>query len=397
MRNKLYTSLILFISVSCNYKNDDECIDQNLEIKQISYTQVAVNLIADEHQYSHALTKVKEFGGREYLYALDNKNFIIDRYDLTTKKHDRKISIRRTGPDAVNTIGGLAFDIITPDSIVLLSPYKRLYIINESGHKILERSFEKELEVTQYPVNSLIFAAMGIKNMVSLPIIYSAKHHAVYSTCWWSETFMNTTWLWYEFKYPPLVKIPLDSDKKIQFIGKFPFDLADDSLPISIINHFTLNADDCAIIQFQFSHKIYDTCTDIFTCISGSNTLQAVKRYPKNYNLSDEEELLDFNTEARNAGLLYDKYRKVYYSIYLHQQAEKDVNGLLNQRVNSKFSIIISDENNNVLGESLFPANTYDFLNINVMRNGLLISKENPENPQNKEDLYEFDLIKFNL
>jgi hypothetical protein len=63
----------------------------------------------------------------------------------------------------------------------------------------------------------------------------------------------------------------------------------------------------------------------------------------------------------------------------------------------SAWSIIVFNEQFNILGEVLMPEKVYNYLQILPTSKGLLISKENPYSPTNKEEVYEFDLIEIDL
>ena len=58
---------------------------------------------------------------------------------------------------------------------------------------------------------------------------------------------------------------------------------------------------------------------------------------------------------------------------------------------------MVLDTLGQVLGEAVFPKEKYDFLNISAMKGGLLLSKENPFNNSNQENVYEFDVIKLKI
>jgi len=362
----------------------------------LNYTVSPVSLIANSSQYKHELAKVINLSGTEYYYALDVQNGYIDCYNLDKKTFDHQIVLNKTGPDAINISGGLAFDVINQDSIILLSPYKILYIVNREGEKLLEKHLNSLFAQSEYPTQHLVLAAMGVKNMVALPIQYNTSAKSVYVTCWWSRNFMETKYLWEEYGYPVIAKISLTEDK-VEFLGRFPFDVTNSHLPRSLLNHFTFDNNGCLLIRFEAADMVYNNCDDSFYCLPSRNSRQNFTSYTKGYQISDEEELEKFNTDGIYSSIHYNPYTNLVYSLYLPPQDKQDSKGLLTQRINSRFSVIISTPTGEIKGEADFPPNTYDFFNINVVKDGLLISRENPYNEHNKEDLYEFDLIKFKL
>lgn len=95
--------------------------------------------------------------------------------------------------------------------------------------------------------------------------------------------------------------------------------------------------------------------------------------------------------------IFYDKYRNVYYRIaYPKTTVEKNIKPLelftYGRRV---FSIIVLDENFNILTEKLFPEYTYNSSLIFVGEKGLYISKSHYLNPEFSDDELVFSV--FNL
>ena len=97
--------------------------------------------------------------------------------------------------------------------------------------------------------------------------------------------------------------------------------------------------------------------------------------------------------------IVYDKENKVYYRIvYVPQDIEKDKDLLSLIRYGRKqFSIMIYDENFNVIGEKLFPEYTYNPKLCFVYKGSLYISTSNVMNPDYNDDILSFqkmDLVK---
>jgi hypothetical protein len=91
--------------------------------------------------------------------------------------------------------------------------------------------------------------------------------------------------------------------------------------------------------------------------------------------------------------LLYDPYRKIYYRFaYPGVELENGpdyVNFTIFGR--KKFSIIILDEDFNVIGETLFPEWVYCPTIMFVSRHGLYICNNHPMNPSFNEDVLSFE------
>ncbi len=106
---------------------------------------------------------------------------------------------------------------------------------------------------------------------------------------------------------------------------------------------------------------------------------------------------LDNDVHHLNASyksVLYDKYRKVYYSIFSQNTAfTNSKTGLKNDFDDVPVSIIIADTNFNIMGETLLKSHTY-FRNYLVTKDGLLISNANDKNPALKPDVLSYTLFK---
>lgn len=108
--------------------------------------------------------------------------------------------------------------------------------------------------------------------------------------------------------------------------------------------------------------------------------------------------LKDRAEQANYGSVLYDKYRKVYYRVaYPASTIEKSDNYLKIIRSGKKnFSIMILDEDLNIIGENLFPDYTFNPHLWFVREDGLYISTNNEMNPNYDENLLVFKRIELN-
>ena len=93
--------------------------------------------------------------------------------------------------------------------------------------------------------------------------------------------------------------------------------------------------------------------------------------------------------------IIYDSYNKVYYRVaYVPQEIDKDVDALSLFRTGRKqFSIMILDEDFNVIGEHLFPPYTYNPRLSFVSKGKLYISLNNIMNPDYSDDVIRFQMV----
>ena len=93
---------------------------------------------------------------------------------------------------------------------------------------------------------------------------------------------------------------------------------------------------------------------------------------------------------------VFDPYRDVFYRFVMHEQSHiKDRTRTELIQYPQKFSVIILDKDMNIIGETLFPIDTYDMHGYFIHKDGLYLSLSNPYNPAYNVDKLEFQ--QFNL
>lgn len=100
------------------------------------------------------------------------------------------------------------------------------------------------------------------------------------------------------------------------------------------------------------------------------------------------------NTSSRYDNLIYDSYRNLYYRFAYPSLDLTDINDIQRLRIApGPFVIMVLDEELNVLGETYFEAGRYLPNNFFVHKDGLYISTNHPDNPENEEDEFKFELL----
>lgn len=142
-------------------------------------------------------------------------------------------------------------------------------------------------------------------------------------------------------------------------------------------------------------HKKGVTVSDIAT--PGHDSIQKVpakSKYFEHVQLPDELTASpeDFCKNAWYSNLFYDPYREVYYRIaYPPSTLDKDIRPLeLIQFGRKNFSILILDKDFRILGETLFPDNSYNPQIMFVRPEGLYISDSHYLNPRFNDDILSF-------
>lgn len=153
------------------------------------------------------------------------------------------------------------------------------------------------------------------------------------------------------------------------------------------------------VYSFYYSEDIY--VTDISH--ESVRKINVKSKYISQIGDTDDYGNLTFKDKLATpiyGNLIYDKYRNVYYRIaYPGAELEKGVNALdLLEYGHKNFSVIILDENFNIIGETLFPDYTYNSRLIFIREDGLYISNSHFMNPYYSDDILgfqRFDLSTF--
>ncbi len=94
------------------------------------------------------------------------------------------------------------------------------------------------------------------------------------------------------------------------------------------------------------------------------------KRTPKNKDLLFDH----FMHSARYERLVYDKYKKCYYRFFVLQMSHKNEQGLFNTYKDRRMSLMVLDENFNLIGETLLPKNCLAIFFAVASKQGLFVN-----------------------
>lgn len=148
------------------------------------------------------------------------------------------------------------------------------------------------------------------------------------------------------------------------------------------------------VYSFFFDDEIVISSIDHKTIIKK----KVKSKFINKIELLDDFGNLTFNNMCENpnyGNLLFDEYRNIYYRIaYPETEVSREVNGLeLMQYGRKNFSIVILDEDFNIIGETLFPDYTYNSTLMFIREEGLYISDSHYLNPEFSDDVLSFQLF----
>jgi len=148
------------------------------------------------------------------------------------------------------------------------------------------------------------------------------------------------------------------------------------------------------ILSFEVDPNlyIYNLQGNLLKSINAKSNFLNKIEFIDSTKLTDIKFFRKFNlTHGSYFKLVYDKYNKLFYRIVRHNMPLLNSDNFVYDFFEADWSIIVLDENFNILTEQVFKGKEYDFANILPTPIGLLIYK----NPKLDRDHISFDIYKF--
>lgn len=132
--------------------------------------------------------------------------------------------------------------------------------------------------------------------------------------------------------------------------------------------------------------------------------VSAPSRWLKDYNFPESDKKQRSNTEYKvnfiatsgiYQNILYDPYKKIFYRIVVHPQPLQNADGTYNRQGDNDWSVLVLDENLSVLTEKFFSGKKYNWSALIVTPKGLMISNDHELNPDYSEKRMSFSLFNF--
>lgn len=319
-------------------------------------------------------------------YSKYDRKFFV--YDLERAALADTIAIALNGVHAVPEIFG--FQVIAPDSILPhTNHFNQLILMNSEAEKLKTWSIKGDLPGEGRADGMYYLAAWdGINFHYD-----EERHKATFFV--YNMGFKSGAHPVERVMYPQFADLNLSNGQYLAAYGDYPDIYKNKELTdYNYISPFTIAKGDTWSSYFS-SHCIY-----VFRQDRNKRAYCSKSRF-----LPDKFELLprglqvserDPKLIARGGyhDIIYDKYRDIFYRIVLHdlpEHIQPDRDWKLRKRVS--WSVMFVDDAGNCLGEAPFEGGVYDFDRIFPVKDGLLVSLENPYNTRNEEEMLSFQLF----
>ena len=377
----IFLSFVLFLSCKNSGKKEKaSSYNYDLEISTSNDLKMPIN--EDTEFRFSALFPYYDKSGKEYLTFSSFKNNSILFYDFNTSEYLFDVKLDLEGPNGVGKMNGYHIEDLNN---IYITSYQKLGLVKVDTTGTLKQFIEygktnnDHNVVPSYTSTSFDYKPIIIKNN----IIYITQKPTQFSGI--AET-------------PVSVAIDTSSNTIKELPFRFPNLITDEELMTMLIGVGDFSRDFNGkqfIYSFYMDENIYitdiETDEEIKIPIKSKYINKLIFRKITG-SLSNAHKTLMESSYYGN--LLYDRYRNVYYrfarigaeppSENTSQFSEIFYSGSV------QFSVIILDENFNIIGETLFPKYTYNPTIAFVHKNGLYISDSHILNPSFDENTLSF-------
>ena len=390
MKRFIFCIISTVIAASCNLqdKDDNKHLDNSKGKNLFTLVKDSVELTIPIDAKTPYATMCMSYyvdstGGsvKRYLAYLNVNTPSIQFYDLDEKTLSFLVELEVDGPNSVGIPTG--FKVVSLDSIFVASGrFYKISLINGKGKVIKYCSLldsnhdnnENIGKVRVYTPTPLYFIGdwgyMNVapdRNVFTDHFFEGSTNVAVnFSTC--ESVYFNS--------YPSSYKGEVWGSTGVNFST-------------------TKNEQDKFVYSFAADGNLYvfDPDTDTTeTYYAGSRYIDLIE--PMEDWSYEADRKYVFET-ANYGAIIYDVYRDLYYRIVKHAIPEYDeTTGAINSYYDKPFSIIILNKDFQILGETKFPGEIYNFNNFFLTEEGLYMSNSNDKNPDLNENELSYALFK---
>lgn len=363
----------LFV-LSCRNKTDNIYF---YDLKK-SAKDIVLPIDDNTNNYSHSMFLYNDSSSSVDYLSIENKQTNeINIYRLDSCSLFEKIKIERDGPNGISRF--LGHKINNLNSIYVFDLNNSLVEIDIKG-SIIDRVkvVSKEEELRPLLIGSVVYNPIVVIDSC----LYMSQNHLLKLKLTDEDIRQS----------PICIKLDMRSKKLKSLSLCYPVigtTMMSNFLPLFFSREYD---GEKFIYSFYFSDKILVTTDHIE---SKFYEIKSCYMKPTNNGVNYAESGASdkyFYEKPYYGNLIYDKFRNVYYQFaYLESEILEKIDPLIAVEAYKQFSVIIINSKFEVIGETLFPKNTYMPTMAFVNKDGLYISASHHDNPDYNEDLLKFE------
>ena len=384
-RTLLFISFFFILTlVSCQPSKNNNGKRQN-EVELVAEKQLVFPLDEQTYYLSKSMFQFEE-NGKEYLHFENTRkslyNIVI--FDIENRQIAKQIPLHKTGPNGLPAVFGSRPSPGAQYILVAQNNISRISSINDKGEVIRNYNFQTpESQFTSLHLGSYYNTPGFVKDSCLFLKIGIPKPDMKRED--WPKTHMFASlnlktgkFKWVPIFYPPIFKEEYDN-----IAGGYGF---------SYDYNYKENRLVCGFFGYD-SLMVTDDLKHIRWYNAKSRYLKSMR--PKLGNaMAGINSIIEFCETPKYWHIMYDKYRNVYYRFAEMPYKLAPNESPYDEPKGKEFSVIVLNEDFEIIGETKFPGKKYFYKMSFVGREGLYISENNLENPQFDENKLVFTCFK---
>ena len=380
----LTTALFVLIFMSCHSAKKNNTERQN-EVELVAEKQLVFPLDEQTYYLSKSMFQFEE-NGKEYLHFENTQKSLYDIviFDIENKQIAKRIPLHKTGPNGLPAVFGSRPSPGSQYILVAQNNISRISSINDKGEVIRNYNFQTpESQFTSLHLGSYYNTSGFVKDSCLFLKIGIPKPDMKRED--WPKThmFASLDLKTGKIKWTPIFYPPIFKEEYENIDGGYGFSYDYNYKESRLV---------CGFFGYD-SLMVTDNLKHIRWYNAKSKYLKSMK--PKLGNaMAGINSIIEFCETPKYWHIMYDKYRDVYYRFAEMPYKLAPNESPYDEPKGKEFSVIVLNEDFEIIGETKFPGKKYFYKMSFVGREGLYISENNLENPQFDENKLVFTCFK---
>ena len=380
----LTTALFVLIFMSCHSAKKNNTERQN-EVELVAEKQLVFPLDEQTYYLSKSMFQFEE-NGKEYLHFENTQKSLYDIviFDIENKQIAKRIPLHKTGPNGLPAVFGSRPSPGSQYILVAQNNISRISSINDKGEVIRNYNFQTpESQFTSLHLGSYYNTSGFVKDSCLFLKIGIPKPDMKRED--WPKThmFASLDLKTGKIKWTPIFYPPIFKEEYENIDGGYGFSYDYNYKESRLV---------CGFFGYD-SLMVTDNLKHIRWYNAKSKYLKSMK--PKLGNaMAGINSIIEFCETPKYWHIMYDKYRNVYYRFAEMPYKLAPNESPYDEPKGKEFSVIVLNEDFEIIGETKFPGKKYFYKMSFVGREGLYISENNLENPQFDENKLVFTCFK---